>query len=180
MALHGTHEDELAGLLKAAIAGDERSYAAFLERISALVRGFARRKIVYGGLDPEDIVQETLLAVHLKRHTWMADAPVTPWVYAIARHKLIDAFRRRGRHVEVTIDDVADGLASEENEVVSGRDLERALDGLPHGQRSVVASISVDGRSIAETAATLGMKETAVRVSLHRGLQAIAKRFGRN
>ncbi|AZO36546.1 sigma-70 family RNA polymerase sigma factor [Mesorhizobium sp. M2A.F.Ca.ET.037.01.1.1] len=175
----GKDEAELSGLLRAAIAGDERAYANFLHRIAALVRGFVRRKIVQGGVDPEDVVQETLLAIHVKRHTWRPDAPVLPWVYAIARFKLIDAFRRRGRRIEVEIDEIAETFAEPETETVSQRDINRALEGLPPTQRSVVSSISVDGHSIGETAAKLGVSETAVRVSLHRGLAAIAKRFGR-
>ena len=175
----GKDEAELSRLLRAAIAGDERAYADFLHRIAALVRGFVRRKIVQGGVDPEDVVQETLLAIHVKRHTWRPDAPVLPWVYAIARFKLIDAFRRRGRRIEVEIDEIAETFAEPETETVSERDINRALEGLPPTQRSVVSSISVDGHSIGETAAKLGVSETAVRVSLHRGLAAIAKRFGR-
>lgn len=172
-------ETELAGLLRAAIAGDEKAYAVFLELVAARVRGFARRKITYGGVDPEDIVQETLLAIHLKRHTWQSDAPVMPWVYAIARFKLVDAFRKRGRRVEVDIDDVADTITQPEVETVSPREISRALDGLAPGQRVVVSAISVEGHSIGETAARLGMSEISVRVALHRGLQAIARRFGR-
>ena len=175
----GKDEAELSRLLRAAIAGDERAYADFLHRIAVLVRGFVRRKIVQGGVDPEDVVQETLLAIHVKRHTWRMDAPVLPWVYAIARFKLIDAFRRRGRRIEVELDEIAETLAEPEAETVSERDINRALDGLPPAQRSVVSAISVDGRSIGETAARLGISETAVRVSLHRGLAAIARRFGR-
>ncbi|WP_027167455.1 sigma-70 family RNA polymerase sigma factor [Mesorhizobium sp. WSM3224] len=175
----GKDEAELSGLLRAAIAGDEKAYADFLHRIAALVRGFVRRKIVQGGVDPEDVVQETLLAIHVKRHTWRSDAPVLPWIYAIARFKLIDAFRRRGRRIEVEIDEIAETFAEPEAETVSDRDINRALDGLPPAQRSVVSSISVDGHSIGETAIKLGISETAVRVSLHRGLAAIAKRFGR-
>jgi len=175
----GKDEAELSRLLRAAIAGDERAYADFLNRIAALVRGFVRRKVVQGGVDPEDVVQETLLAIHVKRHTWRPDAPVLPWVYAIARFKLIDAFRRRGRRIEVEIDEIAETFAEPEAETVSERDINRALDGLPPAQRSVVSSISVDGHSIGETASKLGISETAVRVSLHRGLAAIAKRFGR-
>ena len=171
----GKDEAELSRLLRAAIAGDERAYADFLHRIAALVRGFVRRKIVQGGVDPEDVVQETLLAIHVKRHTWRPDAPVLPWVYAIARFELIDAFRRRGRRIEVEIDEIAETFAEPETETVSERDINRALDGLPPAQRSVVSSISVDGQSIGETAAKLGISETAVRVSLHRGLAAMPK-----
>ena len=177
--MSGKDEAELSRLMRAAIAGDERAYADFLHRIAALIRGFARRKIVQGGVDPEDVVQETLLAIHVKRHTWRQDAPVLPWIYAIARFKLIDAFRRRGRRIEIEIDEIAETFAEPETETVSERDINRALDGLPPAQRSVVSAISVDGRSIGETAAKLGVSETAVRVSLHRGLAAIAKRFGR-
>ncbi|MER9626047.1 sigma-70 family RNA polymerase sigma factor [Mesorhizobium sp. M0296] len=175
--MSGKDEAELSRLLRAAIAGDERAYADFLHRIAALVRGFARRKIVQGGVDPEDVVQETLLAIHVKRHTWRHDAPVLPWVYAIARFKLIDAFRRRGRRIEIEIDEIAETFAVPESETVSERDVNRALDSLPPAQRSVVSAVSVEGRSIGETAAKFGISETAVRVSLHRGLAAIAKRF---
>lgn len=176
----GKDDSELAALLRAGTAGDERSYAAFLRKVAPLVRGFVRRKVVAGGVDPEDVVQETLLAIHVKRHTWRQDAPVAPWIYAIARHKTIDAFRRRGRRIEIDIDDFADTIAAPEEEAVSDRDIGTVLDSLAPGQRSVVSSISVEGRSIRETAAALGMNETAVRVALHRGLAAIAKRFGRS
>jgi RNA polymerase sigma-70 factor (ECF subfamily) len=170
---------EMAALLRAAIGGDEKAYARFLALAAGRVRALARAKIVRGGVDPEDVVQETLLAIHTKRHTWMPDGPVLPWINAIARHKLIDAFRRRGRRIEVDLDDVADTLAEPETETADSRDIARALEGLAPGQRAVVAAISVEGRSIGETAGKLGMNETAVRVALHRGLKAIARRFGR-
>lgn len=175
----GKDEAELSRLLRAAIAGDERAYAGFLNRTAALVRGFARRRIVHGGVDPEDVVQETLLAIHVKRHTWREDAPVLPWVYAIARFKLVDAFRRRGRRVEIELDEIAETFSSPETETVSQREIGRVLDSLSPGQRSVVSAVSVEGYSIGETAHRLGISETAVRVSLHRGLAAIARRFGR-
>ena len=171
-------EVELARLMRAAIAGDEKAYGDFLRRAACLVRNFARRKIVHGGIDPEDIVQEVLLAIHLKRHTWRQNAPVTPWLYAIANYKIIDAFRRRGRRVEIEIGEIAETFAAPEPETISDREIGRALQTLAPGQRSVVAAVSVDGRSISETAASLGMSETAVRVALHRGLTAIARRIG--
>ena len=99
--MDGKEDAELARLLNAALAGDENAYAEFLRRAAGLTRRFAQRRISFGGLDPEDIVQETLLAIHLKRHTWRRDAPVGPWLYAIARFKLIDAFRRVNRRLEV-------------------------------------------------------------------------------
>jgi RNA polymerase sigma-70 factor (ECF subfamily) len=178
--LDGSDESELAGLLRTATAGDERAYGEFLRRAACLVRGFARRRTREGGVDPEDIVQETLLAVHVKRHTWRSDAPVKPWLYAIARHKLIDAFRRRGQRVEIDIDAIAETFAEPQPESATDQEIDRALETLAPGQRLVVAAVSVDGRSISETARSLGMSETAVRVALHRGLKTIARRFGQH
>lgn len=170
---------ELAGLLRAAMAGDERAYQRFLSMVALRVRALARRLTAPGGgVEAEDIVQDTLLAIHLKRHTWRQDEPVLPWIFAIARFKAIDAFRRRGRRVELDIADFSDTLAAPEGEAISQRDLGRALDTLSPSQKAVVASVSVEGQSIAETADALGMTNTAVRVALHRGLAAIARRFG--
>jgi RNA polymerase sigma-70 factor, ECF subfamily len=174
-------ESGLAALLRAALGGDEAAYASFLRQVASLVRPLAQHKLGAGRIaDPEDVVQETLLAIHLKRHTWRQDEPVTPWVYAIARYKIVDVHRRRGRRIEVDIDDYANTLQAQAAERASEREIGRALAGIAEGQRKVVAAITVDGRSISETARLLGMKETAVRVALHRGLAAIATRFGRS
>lgn len=177
--MDGRKGGELARLMRAAIAGDDKAYRLFLERAACLVRGLARRKVGQGGIDTEDIVQETLLAVHLKRHTWREDGPVEPWLYAIARYKIVDAFRRQGRRAEVDIDRLGEVAAEPEAVVARDWEIDRALACLAPGQRSVVAAVSVDGRSISETARSLGMSESAVRVALHRGLAAISRRFGR-
>jgi len=167
-------EAELARMLRAALSGDEQAYAAFLERVAALVRAVTRRN-AGSGAEVEDIVQETLLAIHLKRHTWRADAPVRPWIFAIARYKLVDSLRRRGRRIEVDIADYAETLAEPVEDAASPREIERALEQLPPGQRRVVSAVSVEGLSIGEAATAFGMNETAVRVALHRGLAAIAR-----
>lgn len=176
--MDGRDENELARLLRAAVAGDGSAYDLFLRAAAGLVRSFVRRKVQVG-IDAEDIVQETLLAIHMKRHTWRRDRPVTPWVYAIARHKLVDTYRRRRRRVEIEIGDIPETAAQPESESVSDREIGGVLDALAPGQRSAVAAICIDGRSIGEAARHLGMSEGAVRVALHRGLTAIAKRFGR-
>ena len=178
--MNGGNEEELAQLMRAAIAGDERAYSEFLRRTASLVRLFAERRIVQRAIDPDDIVQETLLAVHTKRHTWRDDAPIKPWIYAIARYKLVDAFRHRGRRLEIDIDEIAESFAGPESEILSDREVGGALEALAPGQRSVVAAISVEGHSIGGAAKSLGMSEAAVRVALHRGLTAIARRFRRD
>ena len=129
--------------------------------------------------DVEDVVQEVLLAIHLKRHTWKVGAPVAPWVMAIARHKLVDALRRRGRHVHISIETVADALEDKASEAQLDRqtdlhDALRLLDQLRPRQREIVRSISIDGHSIRDVAHRLAMSEGAVRVVLHRALRTLA------
>lgn len=123
-------------------------------------------------------MHETLLAIHLKRHTWREDEPVMPWIYAIARHKLIDAFRRQGHGIQVEIGDIADGCAEFGADPPNEREISKALKALTPDQRAVVSAVSVKGLSIGETAVILGISETAVRIALHRGLKTISRRFG--
>jgi RNA polymerase sigma-70 factor, ECF subfamily len=175
----GQDEAELSRLMNAADAGDERAYRDFLRRAAKLVSDFVRPRIFAGGIDPEDIVQDVLLAIHRKRHTRRPDVPIAPWLYAIARYKLIDALRRRSRRSETAIEAVADALAAPEGESVRLWEVEKAVEDLAPGQRAVVSAISVQGRTISEAAQDLGMKEPAVRVAFHRGLAAIAAKFGR-
>jgi RNA polymerase sigma-70 factor (ECF subfamily) len=173
-------DSEWSALLHAANAGDAPAYRRFLQQLAPVLRSFVRRMLVRATApeaDAEDIVQEILLAIHTKRNTWIESAPVAPWVFTIARHKTIDALRRRGRRIDVPIDDVAESLAAEESEPnLLGLFLDRYLETLPSTQRKVVKAIAVGGNSIAEAADTLAMSRGAVRVALHRGLASLAAR----
>ncbi len=139
-----------------------------------------RRGLSRVGANPsetEDVVQDILIAVHLKRHTWDRTRPIGPWISGIARYKIIDNMRRRGFRTELPIEDFAEILPAEADpEPTAARDVTRSLQALPEGQRKVVQSIAIEGISIADTAEKLNMSEGAVRVSLHRGLGALAKR----
>lgn len=174
-------EKEWAALMRAGNAGDAAAYRRLLMLLSPVLRAFAIRGLARAGVaaaDAEDVVQETLLALHLKRQTWDEEGPLSPWLFAIARHKLIDSLRRRGRRIEVSIDDFAETLPDRNDargSVVA--DVSRHLGVLPPGQRNVVRCIAVDGASIEEAAARLSMSNGAVRVALHRGLAALAAKF---
>lgn len=174
-------EDEWTGLMRAANAGDNIAYHRLLRAVTPVLRAAARRGLVRAGQpadQSEDIVQDILLAVHLKRHTWDANAPFAPWLFAIARNKLIDALRRRGRRIFVNIDDFSETLPGEQpEETIPVSEVETHLRALPTGQRNVLQSISVDGLSIKEAAAKFSMTEGAVRVALHRGLSNLSLRM---
>jgi RNA polymerase sigma-70 factor (ECF subfamily) len=174
-------ETEWTGWMRAANAGDAAAYDRLLRALATAFRPIVRRWLARAGrsvADAEDLVQDILLAVHLKRHTWDAAQPLGPWVRAIARHKLIDALRRRGARVDVPIDDLAETLGAEEAEhPVAERDVRRHIAALPKRQRDVVSAIAVDGASIGEAANRLGLSQGSVRVALHRGLTALAAKF---
>src|SRR4029450_10487869 len=119
----GAAEEEWAVLMRAAMAGDEAAYRTFLKAITPSIRAVARRNLARYGLDVgdgEDVVQDTLLAIHLKRQTWDQDRPIGPWISAIARNKFIDLMRRRGRAIKVPIEDVAGSLAAGEAAAARG------------------------------------------------------------
>ncbi len=158
--------------------GDARAYEAFLTDLTPYLRAAARRRSVAFGAPPgdaEDMVQEVLLAVHLKRGTWDPERPLGPWLSAILRNKLIDSLRRRGHRVTVAIEDVMDLLAAPETADETNRlDAEQLVARLGEPQRDIVRSISLNGASVRETAARLNMSEGAVRVALHRALKALS------
>ena len=121
-------------------------------------------------------MQETLLAIHQKRHTWREDMAVRPWLYAIVRYKVVDAFRARGRRVQVPIEDFAEVLPAEaEPDPTERSDAERVIAQLDPRSARIVRAIGLEGASIAETSAALHMTETAVRVALHRALKRLAQ-----
>jgi RNA polymerase sigma-70 factor (ECF subfamily) len=170
-----------ARLMRAANAGDEPAYARLLAGIAPTLRGQIRRGLARLGSGPgdvEDILQETLLAIHLKRHTWKETEAFAPWMRAIARNKLIDSLRRRGRRVDLPIEDFSEILAAPEEEPkIAAVEADRMLNTINGRSREVVRAIAIDGLSTKEAASRLGVSEGAIRVALHRGLAALAQAF---
>lgn len=159
------------------LAGDAAAHAELLGALAGYLRAFLARKMGRGAADLEDLVQESLLAIHLKRETYDTSQPFTAWAYAIARYKLIDWFRRnRIRRTEPL--DAADELfASETGEEAAVRhDLGKLVATLPAKQRALLEDVKIAGLSNAEAAQRAGMTEGAVKVSIHRSLQALMRR----
>ena len=163
--------------MHAANHGDMAAYRRLLQAITPVLRRVVHaRGMGLGREGCEDVLQDVLLAIHTKRHTWIDGTPVRPWVYAIARHKVVDAFRARGRRIEVSIDDFAEGLtAAQGPDPMEGRDMEKVLGALEPRAAEIVRAFGVTGETTAETAMRLGMSEGAVRVALHRALKTIAR-----
>jgi RNA polymerase sigma-70 factor (ECF subfamily) len=176
----GFREERLRGLLVRGLAGDASAYHAFLKELSAHLRAFFRKQLVRLPDEVEDLVQESLLAVHIRRHTYDSGQPLGPWVYALARYKLIDLLRRRARtdllHDPLDEDDEAFG-GSDNEAAEARRDMTKLLEGLPDRQRLPILYVKLEGLSVADTARRTGMSESAVKVGVHRGLKALAAKI---
>ncbi|MDF1854002.1 sigma-70 family RNA polymerase sigma factor [Pseudooceanicola sp.] len=165
--------DRWGDLLRRANRGEGAAYALFLTECAPVIRNVVRgRRGDSGADDIEDIVQEVLLAVHAKRHTWREADPVTPWLYAIARYKTADAGRkRRTGGTQVPLDDVAEVLPDEASgEIMAVRDLGVMLDRIDERSAGIVRAVGIAGESAGEVGARLGMSEGAVRVAYHRAM----------
>ncbi len=170
-------EDRLRALFVAGLAGDAPSYRAFLQALGAHLRAFLRGRLSRLPDDVEDVVQEALLAVHNQRHTYDITQPLTAWVCAIARYKLIDFLRRRGvrEGLNDPLNEEATFFAHSQIEAADARrDVRKLLARLPERQRLPIQHTRLDGLSVVESAKLTGMSASAVKVGVHRGLKALA------
>ena len=177
-------EARWAALMLAARGGDGTAYAALLREIAEVLRGVVRRRLTRMGLGPdeaEDVVQEALIGLHAKRHTWDAARPILPWVHAIARYKMLDAARRLGRTrratADLAVDDLAEILAAPGAERdLRGFDAAQAVADLPAREQAVVTGLALEGASVAALAERMAVSEVAIRVAFHRGLARLRRR----
>jgi RNA polymerase sigma-70 factor, ECF subfamily len=173
-------EERLRSQFLAALAGDAACYRQFLSALSAHLRAFLRRRMAALPEDVEDLVQETLLAIHNNRHTYQPTQPLTAWVHTIARYKLIDHLRARSRNEALNdpLDEELQIFARSDNEATEARrDLQQMLQVLPERQRRALVLVKLAGASVSEAARETGMTEATVKVTVHRGLKALAQRF---
>jgi RNA polymerase sigma factor (sigma-70 family) len=170
-------ESRLKGLLLRGLGGDQAAYHVFLGELSTHLRAFLRRRLARLPDDIEDLVQESLLAVHNHRHTYDPAQPLTAWVHAIAKYKLVDLMRRRESRDQLTepLDEERDIFATADADAADARrDVGKLLAQLPDRQRLPIVHTKLEGLSVADTARLTGMSESAVKVGVHRGLKALA------
>ncbi len=174
-----TSDAELTTLMIASLDGEAGAYRALLGDLRLRLVGYFSRRLRRDPHDVEDLVQDTLMAIHTRRGTWDRAQALTPWVHAIARYKLIDHYRRTGRRAFTPLDDAFDELSIEDHGAAVGarKDVEAALASLPDRTRQLLRSLKIEERSVAETAALTGMSEGAVKVAAHRGLKSLIERF---
>ena len=164
-------EGEWRALMVAAQAGDRIAYRRLLAECGAWLHRYFARRLPPAMID--DAVQDTLLAIHEKRHTFDPAQPFAPWLAAIARYKWIDRLRHMRRHRTETLDDTA--FVEDHGEAVTtARALERLLDTLKPAQADAIRLVKLEGYSIEEASARTGQTASLVKVNIHRGLGRLA------
>lgn len=170
-------EDELKQLMARSLQGDSKAYTRLLRATLSLLTSYYSRKLGGRSADVDDLVQETLLSIHTRRTSYDPGRPFTPWLFAIARYRMIDFLRSRRVFVEVeNLDDI---LRDEGFQPASDArmDVDRLLSALPGKQASAIRRTHLEGRSTAEVAAIAGISQSDVKISVHRGLKHLTKRL---
>jgi RNA polymerase sigma-70 factor (ECF subfamily) len=172
-------EARLRALMIAGLKGDASSHRALLSALSGHLRAYYRSRLARAGRGPEeteDLVQEALMAIHTRRNTYDPAELLTPWIYAIARYKLIDHLRQsQPRLADVPIEDASEITAADDPAATeSNLDLNRLLLKLPEKVRMSIKYVKIDGLSVVETAERCGISESAVKINVHRGLKTLS------
>lgn len=170
-------ETQLRDWMVASLAGDAAAYRTLLDELRARLIPFFARRLGGGRAEVDDLVQETLIAIHTKRATYDPVQPFTGWAYAIARYKLVDHFRRSGRRPTTPIDAAGDLFVDDEGGAVEARlDVERLMQSLSPRDRDLVGGVKLQGWSTQQASARTGMSQSAVKVAVHRALKRLTAR----
>lgn len=163
--------DDWGALMGAAQGGHGGAYRRLLAEVRDWLLRFYGRRLPPAQV--EDAVQETLIAIHEKRHTYDPDRPFKPWLIAIARYKWIDRLRAMARHAHDELPGTL-SVGDHNDAVVSATVLAELLSLLKPAQQEAIRLVKLDGFSIEETSARTGQSISLVKVNIHRGLAKLA------
>jgi RNA polymerase sigma-70 factor (ECF subfamily) len=170
-------EQRLRAWMTQGLGGDAAAHAALLRALVPLLRSYFSRRMREADADVEDLVQETLIAVHERRATYDRERPFTAWLYAVARYRLIDHLRRR--RMTIPIEDLEESLGVDglEEATAARMDVDALLAGLSPKQARAIRDTHLEGLTSAESAQGAGIGESDVKISVHRGLKALVARI---
>ncbi|HXI88337.1 MAG TPA: sigma-70 family RNA polymerase sigma factor [Parvularculaceae bacterium] len=175
------NEDLLRTLMARGLQGDATAYEALLRALAPVLRAYFGRRVGGGAEDADDLVQEALTAIHARRASYDPARPFLPWVYAIARYKLTDHYRRRGaRPPDESLDEEVHGAAGFDAALEARLDVDRLLNSLPPAQRDAIRAMKLRGESVADAARSTGLSPANVKVSVHRGLKTLMAKLRKN
>jgi RNA polymerase sigma-70 factor (ECF subfamily) len=169
-------ESELCAHMKAYLDGEIEAFDALYAAFAGRLRGYLLSQCRDATL-ADDLLQETFMQIHRSRRTYQPGRPVTPWVYAIARHVYLMKRRSAGRRVRFEESLAADARAGDEvsrdalDTMVEGDEIRRALRRVPQDQREALLMHHVQGWSFVEIAARLGIRVNAAKTRAFRGMK---------
>jgi RNA polymerase sigma-70 factor (ECF subfamily) len=167
--------EQLKQLMLLAQEGDRSAYNLFLHRILPRVRGFVR-KYCSAQSAQDDLVQEILLALHAGRHSYRADRPLRPWLYAIMKYRLIDTLRSRRREISPELVQAAESVGNDDSMELRS-DLRKALSALSGPQQRLIQLAKVEGHPLSTVSRFLESTEGATRVALHRVIRLLRSKL---
>jgi RNA polymerase sigma-70 factor, ECF subfamily len=179
-------ESELGELMVAAQRGDGAAYASFLKKATSPLRSFLERKMK-SSEHVDDVLQDTLIAIHKARHTYLPERSIGAWMFTICEHRMLDFYRRfrRIERAEVDVPAQLDQVLFRASEEASNDqrsrdigDLEELFKFLSSKQRLVIELLKLEGLSVKEVASKTGMSESSVKVTAFRGYEALRKKWG--
>lgn len=169
-------EAQLRALMLKGLAGDAAAHRAFLTEAAGMLRGYFRNRLRTRPEDAEDLVQETLVALHTRRDSYDPSYPLTAWLYAIARYRLIDFLRRAKHRSHASLDGIDVGDDDPVYEASDARrDVATLLEKLPEKQRTAIRLVKLEERSVREAAESTGLSESDIKISIHRGLKTLMR-----
>ena len=175
--MNSEQDNLLSSLLVLAQNGDKEAYNSFLKMTSFILRSYLSNRMKEADMI-DDIVQDTLIAIHKARHTYLPERPIGPWIYAICKNRMIDFYRKyrkiQSKEEQVSLDLFPEISSALENEV----NIEEYLLELPSIQRSVIQLLKIDGDSVKEVALKMGISESNVKVTAFRGYENIRRKIG--
>jgi len=171
-------EAQLKDLMGRSFGGDRRAHEELLRLLAPMLRSYFGRRVRVATEEVDDLVQEALIAIHTRRATYDLSRPLLPWVYAIAKYKLIDYFRRTGAAPLRQELHETDAIVEFEGACAARMDISAMLKSLPEKQRLAIEATRIKGDTISDVAAVHGWSESDIKVSVHRGLKTLAARFG--
>lgn len=167
-------EARLRALMLQGLNGDAGGHGRLLTELAELLRSFYMRRLGAYKSDVEDLVQETLIAVHNRRESYDRSQPFTAWVFAIARYKMVDAYRSRKLRDTDRLEAAEEISAPDELAGIQATiDLERLMRALTPQQQAAIRKVKLEGLSVAEAARDTGLSEANIKISIHRGFKRL-------
>lgn len=170
-------EAELCRLMVSYLDGQLDAFDAIYAALAGRIRGYLYSLCRDASL-ADDLAQDAFMQLHRSRRTYEPGRPVTPWVFAIARHVFLMHRRSTGRRRRFEDALLAETLRAarpqdEAAALVDRDELRRAMRHVPADQRQAVLMHHVDGRSFAEIAGRLGIRVNAAKTRAFRGMKRL-------